>query len=279
LQEHSSSADNYVLGHTPWAIQRLLRLGQIYEPFTRRMFAEAGITAGMQMLDVGCGPGEVSLIVADMVGETGGVLGVDASADMLEVARTRAQAADLAQASFMTADLRSLALDRQFDALVGRFILMHLPEPEAVLRRLVQYVRPGGIVAFQEYNLASHEDAYYPPSTLWEQSWRWSTLAFSQAGGNLHAGMQLPSMFRAAGLPTPHMSYEASIGADPDWPGFEMRAADVRTFLPLILEFGLATEEEIGIDTLAERLREETVSQSGAARLPILVSAWARTSS
>jgi SAM-dependent methyltransferase len=277
LQEHSSSADNYVLGHTLWAIQRLLRLGQIYEPFTRRMFAEAGITAGMQVLDIGCGPGEVSLIAADMVGETGSVLGVDASADMLDVARTRVQAAGFTQVSFLAADLRNLALDRQFDAFVGRFILMHLPEPEAVLRQLVQWVRPGGIVAFQEYNLSSHEDANYPPSTLWEQSWRWSTLAWQQAGGNLHAGMQLPSMFRAAGLPAPHMSYEASIGADPDWPGFEMRAADVRTFLPLILRFGLATEEEVGIDTLAERLRAETVSHDGAARLPILVSAWART--
>jgi tRNA A58 N-methylase Trm61 len=110
LHEHSSSADNYVLGHTPWAIQRLLRLGQIYAPFTRRMFAKAGISTGMQVLDIGCGPGEVSLIVADIVGETGSVLGVDASADMLEVARTRAQAAGLTQVSFLAADLRNKRL-------------------------------------------------------------------------------------------------------------------------------------------------------------------------
>jgi hypothetical protein len=58
-----------------------------------------------------------------------------------------------------------------------------------------------------------------------------------------------------------------------------MRASDVRTFLPLIAQFGLATEEEIDIDTLEDRLREETVSQGGAARLPILVSAWTRTNS
>jgi SAM-dependent methyltransferase len=279
LQERSVSADNYLLGHTPQAIQRLLRLGQIYQPFTRRVFAEAGITTGMKVLDVGCGPGEVCLIAADLVGETGRVLGIDASAEMLQVAHTRVQAAGLAHVSFMAADLRTLALDEQFDALVGRFILMHLPEPEAVLRQLIQYVRPGGIVAFQEYDLSSHADAFYPPSALWEQASRLSTLAWQRAGGNIHAGMQLPSMFRAAGLPAPHMRYEASIGADPDWPGFELRAADVRTFLPLILQYGLATEEEIGVDTLAERLREETVSHGGAARLPALVSSWVRTNS
>ena len=91
--------------------------------------------------------------------------------------------------------------------------------------------------------------------------------------------MQLPALFRAAGLLAPHLSYEAAIGADGDWPGFAMRAEDVRKFLPLIEQFGLATEEESGIDTLAERLREKIVGQSGTAHLPVVVSAWARTNS
>ncbi len=277
MQESDASADNYLLGHSSQAIQRLLLLGQTYKPFTRRLLAEAGLTTGMSVLDIGCGPGEVSLIAAELVGESGRVLGVDASADMLQVAQTRMNAAGVTHVSFLAADLRTLALEQQFDALVGRFILMHLPDPEAVLRQLVHYVRPGGIVAFQEYDMSSHTDAFYPPSHLWEQVWRWSTLAWQEAGGNVHAGMQLPSMFRAARLPAPHLRYEASIGADRDWPGFDLRAADVRTFLPLILQFRLATEEEIDIDTLADRLREETVGRGGAARLPIVVSAWVRT--
>jgi SAM-dependent methyltransferase len=277
MPEHNLEGDNYVLGRTPRAIQRLLLLGQIYQPFTRRVFVEAGITTGMSVLDVGCGPGDVSLVAADLVGESGSVLGIDSSADMLQVARTRVHAAGLERVSFLMADLRDLSLDQQFDVLVGRFILMHLPEPEAVLRQLVQSVRPGGIVVFEEYDLSSHQDAFYPPSSLWEQTWHLSTGAFERAGGNLHAGMQLPSMFRAAALPAPHLRYEAAIGADRDWPGFEMRAEDVRTFLPLIQQFDLATEEEIDIETLADRLREETVGHGGAARLPIVVSAWTRT--
>jgi ubiquinone/menaquinone biosynthesis C-methylase UbiE len=279
MQDGNGAADNYLLGHTPWAIQRLLRLGQIYQPFTRRVLVEAGVTTGMSVLDVGCGPGEVSLLAAELVGASGKVLGIDASMDMLEVAQTRAQTAGLRQVTFLAADLRSLVLDQQFDALIGRLILMHLPQPESVLRQLLHSVRPGGIVVFQEYDLSSYADAFYPPSPLWEQVYRLSTVTFERAGGNLHAGMRLSSMFRAAGLPIPHMNYEASIGADRDWPGFEMRAADVRQFMPLILQFGLATEEEIEIDTLAARLREETVGQGGAARLPILVSAWTRTTS
>src|SRR5215469_12907287 len=170
MNERDSLGDNYLLGRTPRAIQRLLLLGQICQPFTRRAFTDAGITAGMSVLDVGCGPGDVSLIAAGLVGETGRVLGIDSSADMLQVAQARAQAAGLAHVSFLAADLRTLTLDQSFDALVGRFILMHLPEPEAVLRRLVRSVRPGGIVAFQEYELSSLIASSYPPSPLWEQA-------------------------------------------------------------------------------------------------------------
>jgi SAM-dependent methyltransferase len=245
----------------------LLRLGQIYQPFTRRVLIEAGVTTGMSVPDVGCGPGEVNPLAAELVGASGSALGIDACADMLEVARTRAQTARLEHVSFQAADLRTLVLDQQFDALTGWFILMHLPEPEAVLCQLLLAVCPGEMIVFQENDLSSFADAFYPPSSLWEQTWRLSTLAFQRAGGNVRAGMQLPSMFRASRLPTPHMSYEASIGAGPDWASFEMRAADVRTFLPLAIQFGLATEEDIDIATLEDRLREETVSHAGVARL------------
>lgn len=277
MQEDPAAAENYLLGHSPRAIQRLRLLGQLCQPFTRRVLAEAGITPGMQVLDVGCGPGDVSLIAAELVGATGRVLGIDASAEMLQVAEARVRAAGLRHVSFRAADLRTLVLDQPVDALVGRFILMHLPDPAAVLKQLCQAVRPGGVVVFQEYDLSSHGDAFSPPSPLWEQIWRLTTLPFQRAGGNLHAGMQLPSLFRAAGLPPPRLSYDAAIGATADWPGFELWAADVRTFLPLSLQFGLVTEDEIGIDTLAERLRAETVGQGGAARMPVVVSAWVRT--
>jgi len=277
MQERDSSADHYLLGDDSRAIQRLLLLGQIYEPITRRVFAEAGITTGMRVLDVGCGPGDVSLIAADLVGETGHVLGVDDSPDMARVAAARTRAAGLAHVSFVTGDLRDLALDQQFDVLVGRFILMHLAEPETVLRRLLQYVRPGGIVVFQEYELSNHEGSSYPFSALWEWARRLATIPWQQAGGNVHAGMGLPATFQAAGLTTPHIRYEAAIGADADWQGFAMLAEDVRMLLPLIAQFGLATEEEIAIDTLEQRLREEIVGQGGVARLPDVVSAWAHT--
>ena len=78
MKVQKPSTCTYVLGQAPEAIQRLLKQGQLLNPFTRRVLKEAGITAGMKVLDLGCGPGDVSLLAAELVGETGRVLGVDA---------------------------------------------------------------------------------------------------------------------------------------------------------------------------------------------------------
>ncbi len=89
-------------------------------------------------------------------------------------------------------------------------------------------------------------------------------------------GMKLSSEFLSVGLPTPELRYEAAIGSGPTWVGYEWLADSVRALLPLLLKFGIATAEEVGIGTLADRLREEVGSTGSVARLPALVSAWTR---
>ena len=175
MPKQHSPGENYLLGQTPEAHQRLLITGQLFNPFTRQVLTEAGITTGMHVLEVGCGPGNVSMLAAELVGETGRVLGVDANEEVLQLAQARAQAAGMKHLSFRAEDVVHLALEQEYDAIIGRFILMHLPDPTAVLRRLADHLRPGGVVAFQELDLSSHDDAVYPPSTLWEHTWSWCT--------------------------------------------------------------------------------------------------------
>jgi ubiquinone/menaquinone biosynthesis C-methylase UbiE len=230
----------------------------------------------MKVLDVGCGPGDVSLVAAELVGATGSVLGVDTNATVLQLAQARAQAADLSNVSFLAGDIRDLPLDHDFDAIIGRLILMHLREPAALLRRLATYLCPGGLLAFQEYDPATFANGSYPHSPLWEQAASWIIQTFGQAGIELQMGMKFSSTFLEAGLPAPQLRYEAPIGSGPEWVGYEVIAETVRAILPIIVKFGVATEEVIGIATLADRIREEVVSQRGVARFPALVSAWVR---
>ena len=107
------------------------------------------------MLDVGCGPGDVSFVAARLVGSGGTVLGVDAAAEIVEVARARAAEQGLSWVSFEQATIGDIALDEPVDAVVGRLILMHLPDPESALRQLARLVRPGGVIAFCEPDIGA----------------------------------------------------------------------------------------------------------------------------
>jgi ubiquinone/menaquinone biosynthesis C-methylase UbiE len=173
-----SAAPTYILGQNSEAVQRLLRQGRLLDPFTRRLLADAGVSRGMAVLDLGCGAGDVSLLAAELVGEEGWVVGVDNNTSALEVAQARAEAADLSQVSFQSADIHELADTQQFDAIVGRLILQHIPEPATLLRQLLAHLRSGGLVAFQEYDIPPQNDAALPASPLWDQVGAWCRLAF-----------------------------------------------------------------------------------------------------
>ena len=81
---------------------------------------------------------------------------------------------------------------------------------------------------------------------------------------DLYMGLRLRRIFAQAGLPAPAMHLDAAAGDGRDWPGYEYMARLVRTILPLITKLGVATEEDVEIDTLADRLRAE-IGDDGAA--------------
>lgn len=276
MQTQTPSSDTYVLGHAPEGIQRLLKQGQLLNPFTRRAFEDAGITAGMDVLDLGCGPGDVSLLAAEMVGKTGHVLGIDTNPAVLRLAQARAQEAGLTHVSFQAGDIRNLTLDQEYDAIVGRLILMYLPDRAVILRRLAQHLRPGGVLVFQEYDLFDDPSLCYPPSPLWLQTGSWITQAFEQAGAELRMGLKVYGSFLEAGLPAPLLRFEAILAGGQESPIYEFVAEVVRAMLPMLVKFGIATAEEVDIETLTDRLRDEIVSHQGVARTPAIVSAWVR---
>src|SRR5262245_14442172 len=92
----SNSVDaTYVMGRTDEETHRLQQHAQVYGPSTRRLFEDAGITTGRTVLDVGSGAGDVALLVADLVGPGGTVVGVDSDGAIPHTARSPVQAAGL----------------------------------------------------------------------------------------------------------------------------------------------------------------------------------------
>jgi SAM-dependent methyltransferase len=249
---------------------------RIYGASTRQLFVAAGISTGMRVLDIGSGPGDVALLAADLVGPTGEVVGVEIAPESLALATERARAAGVGSTvRFVPADLRDLVLDEPpFDAVVGRWVLMYQPDPVALLRRLRDLLRPGGVLVFQESDLEVFNRPF-PEGPLHEQVHAWLRPPV-ESGVEMRMGPKLFGSFVAAGLPEPALRIDTPVGGGRDWPGFEYVAATMRSLLPMLSAFGGVTVGEVGIDTLAERLRDEVVERNGVQPLASVYGAWAR---
>jgi ubiquinone/menaquinone biosynthesis C-methylase UbiE len=270
----SRQAPDYLFGQSAEEAERLRLQAEMFAPYTARFLEDAGISRGMKVLDVGTGAGDVALLAADLVGQEGTVVGVDLNPELIQTARARAAAAGLGNVSFVVGDAASVELDRDLDAVVGRCVLFFAPDPAALVRRLTGQVRDGGIVAFQEPANATLAPMSLPPSQLLEQLWAWILETYRRAGMDLYMGLRLRSIFAEAGLPAPAMHLDAAAGGGPDWPGYEYMARLIRTILPLITKLGVATEDDVEIDTLADRLQAE-IGDNGAAVTWGFITAWA----
>lgn len=269
--------DAYALERTQEEERRLQRQSALLDPFTNRLFAAAGIGPGMKVLDIGSGAGDVAILVAKMVGPTGQVFGVDIDAPTVETARRRANAAGYTNIVYTAGDLREIPLADDFDAIVGRLILCHLPDRVAVLRRLMPHLRRGGVAAFYDLDLTV-PGAAYPPTELTRSIFRWFEQGITFAGIEPAMGMQLHRVLQEAGFEDPQITVDALAGGTRAFlEEYTTYATDtVRALLPLLIKGGFVTPEEVGIGTLAQRWRDELLSLGGMVRSSLFMGGWAR---
>ena len=213
-------------------------------------------------------------MAADLVGPGGSVIGVDHSPDALARARLRAGQRGLAQVQFIEGDFYDPAPGGPFDAIVERLSLWQVPDPAEVLRRQATVLRPGGLVVPIEGDLSTWRAL--PDTALYAQSRSWTLEAFARAGMTFN-GQRLWAILEEAGLrPLGMLGIQAHIGPD-DEAGLAYEVESTRVGEPLIVGTGVATAEEIGLETLEQRLRDEKKKTRVVAAPPMLLSAWATT--
>lgn len=244
-----------------------------FNSITERLLKDAGIVAGMRVIDVGCGAGEVSLLVARMVGEGGQVVGLDVDERALATAQQRTREQGVQNVSFLQSDLSEPMPDlASFDAVVGRRVLMYVPNPAAALRHLAASLKPGGVAVFQESD-STMVPARNAPLPLHDQviGWMWKTV--EREGANIHMGFDLPFVLEQAGLVVEHVRAEAIIqGQDTHYP----LAHIIRAMLPRITKHGVASEGEIDVETLERRLSAERSAARSVYVSDMAFGAWAR---
>jgi ubiquinone/menaquinone biosynthesis C-methylase UbiE len=264
----------YALGYSEREKQRLVFQSRFFAELTERLFLRAGIETGMSVLDVGCGVGDVSLLAAGMVGPTGSVLGIDRVSDSIERARERTRSAGLGNVGFQVATLPDVDPGRTFDALVGRLVLMYLPDPAAVIAHLVKFVRPGGVVVFQEMEMSMARSR--PPGRLFQSYLNLVLETFRRAGFEIDMGSRLYSTFVRAGLPGPEMCLEARVQGGSGSGACQLLVETVRSLLPVMERLGVTTALDDDIDTLATRIEAEIRAAGGVAIPPPMIGAWTR---
>jgi SAM-dependent methyltransferase len=263
-----SPTSQYALGSTDAEHGRLIRQAAWLAAHTERLFREAGIGPGQRVLDLGSGVGDVALIAARLVGPSGEVVGIERDPRSIARATARMAEAGLRNVSFTQSDAAEIPGDKPFDAAVGRYILMFLPDPVSVLHSLSKLVRPGGVMAFQEpcWKSFLQQSARL---ALWSAGAALLVETFQRSGTNTEMGA-LPRVFQEAGLPTPSTRTDTLVGSEQWLPDC------LHSLRPKMVQLNLLLKPLGNFETLSERLQTEVKAFKATTPLPGLVSAWSR---
>ena len=266
----SAAHDQYALGRSPKEYARLARQAEIMRPMSLRLFSEAGIHSGMNVLDLGSGAGDVAMLLAEMVGPSGSVTGLDLDNDAMLHARERAVAARFNNVSFVHSDFAHYRPDSPLDAIVGRLVLLYQADPSAALAPLTKHLRSGGIVAFIE-------PWFQPPPGPDSTVKTMATVVIEtlrRSDAHVDLGPRLHRVFQAAGLPLPSMRFEAVMDPRDDSPLYQYIADTVERLLPKALEYGIPGAAEIDIASIPNRIQAEMNIVGYAPLVAPMVCAW-----
>jgi len=261
----------YVMGRTPQEYERLRRQAAVWEPATARLLDRAGLAPGARCLDVGCGPGATMRLMADRAGAAGRVVGLDVDAGI------GAAAAAHSGGEFVAADVTTdddAVPAGGFDVVFGRLILLHTPDPAAVLRRMWRWTAPGGVLVVQDYDM--RPVATDPPLDLLDEWRRVFFGAFAALGRDVALGVRLPALFAAAGLGAPDgTDVTGYLGTMADSAG--MLAATYTSVAPVAMAHGLIDAGQR--DAWPARIAAAAAEDPGRGALwPLLIGAFKRRS-
>jgi 2-polyprenyl-3-methyl-5-hydroxy-6-metoxy-1,4-benzoquinol methylase len=242
---------------------RLALLEEIFDSATMRRLAGLNIPAGARCLEIGAGRGSIARWLAAAVGGDGLVVAADIDSRFLSGLPDNVEVRTL---DARTRDLESAA----YDVVHCRALLMHLPDPLAVLRNMAAALRRGGVLLAEEgdYGLlaySGHPDAQWATSLAHRA---FAALASAKMM-NAYLGRTLPGMLTDIGLELAGAEIDSSV-AQFDDPAFAFQRLSAEGSGPALVAAGIVTEQE------QARAREVTSSPSTVLTTASLVSVWGR---
>jgi len=250
-EQVSDGADVYTHGHH----ESVLRSHRWRDAENSAGYLIPELRPAARVLDVGCGPGTISIDLARRV-PRGTVLGLDREASVIATALEAAAASGVPNVDFAVGDVYSLeAGDGSFDVVHAHQLLQHLTDPVAALREMRRVCCPGGVVAARDSDYEAF--TWFPASPGLD---RWLDLYRSIARGNgaePDAGRRLRSWALRAGFSRVRCSASAWCFADDDdrawWGGMWADRVERSAFAEQAVEGGWSNAEELGAISAAWR--------------------------
>lgn len=249
---------------------RLVQQSRVWEPFTRRILAQAGLRPGQRVLDAGCGAGGAMALMAEIVGPNGRVSGLDIDDGIARPAVQDLQRQGPAVFDYLDVDLETgdWAPEQPLDMVFARRVMFHMGEPLAVLRRLWSWVRPGGTLLLMDTDLTVARS--FPQLPVLERGMRLVNDAFRRAGHDIETGARLPAMLLEAGI-GPAQASEVFSLITGSLHGAALLRGTLASLAPVILRHGLADAAALArLDAALDAVE----SQPSTCRWPDLVATW-----
>jgi SAM-dependent methyltransferase len=242
----------YSLGSSPAERERLRRQSGELRDHSLLLLNQTGLTQGQRAIDVGCGPSGILDLLADRVGPTGHVVGLDFEAATVALARQFVAERGLTNVEVIEGDAHRTGFPSDsYDLVHTRTLLINIPDPAEVVTEMVRLARPGGWVAALEPDGGA--SVCYPAHPAWDRLTDIFRRAQEVDGADSFIGRRLPELFRQAGL----VAIDTEAKADIYPVGHSrrtLRADLVRSMRPKIVAAGIATEQEL--DEIDQAIRD-----------------------
>lgn len=188
---------HYIIRGGDSGATRLGVLSRAMHSGTLSVLSRAGLRSGMDVLDLGCGSGDITVEIAQLVGSTGRVVGVDMDELVLAHARSAAEARGLT-IQWQQGRVEDLNEENSFDIAYARFVMSHLADPGEALKRMRRAVRPLGRVVVEDIDITAH--AHWPPNAAFQRYIEIYAAAGRTLGADPTIGPRLAAMLIDAGL-------------------------------------------------------------------------------
>ncbi|QDU04404.1 Trans-aconitate 2-methyltransferase [Gimesia chilikensis] len=246
------------LDQVKYGAKQVMKMNRV-DHVTVQLLEEAQISAGMHVLDLGCGSGDVSRLIAARVGKSGRVYGFDRSVEAIAEAQKQTVRAGFDNIEFTVCDLEgdSALPVPLLDAVVGRRVLMYLQNRTGLLKRLSTRLKPNGTIAFQEHcrTMTPGRIGVWPVHDLWYKR-VWDTVLFE--GADPDTGLRLPVELSCLGFEVTHVGATGLIA------GFERGRHTflefVQMMIPRMVKAGVINESQTDLGELAHQMNMERSS-------------------